>query len=98
MVQEVMAAISTSPEPISMPSFVLKRLARSSGFLLKPFSATGREKSSVNLLLRLPSSMRSCGRFGPATEGLIVPRSSSHTDEYSMSPFFGMPKRPCALK
>ena len=43
LVQEVIAAISTSPEPMSMPSKVLKRLPRSSGFLAKPFSATGLE-------------------------------------------------------
>ena len=79
LVHEVMAAMSTSPEPRSVPSEVFTRLARSSAFLEKPFSATGFEKSSVNFALRLPRSMRSCGRFGPATDGLMDDRSSSST-------------------
>jgi hypothetical protein len=41
LVQEVIAAINTSPEPMSIPSLVLKRLVRSSLFLEKPFSAGG---------------------------------------------------------
>ena len=43
LVHEVMAAIITSPDPMSRPSLVLKRLARSSGFLPKPLLATGAE-------------------------------------------------------
>jgi hypothetical protein len=43
LVQEVIAAISTSPEPMAMPSAVLKRLTRSPGLQAKPFSATGFE-------------------------------------------------------
>ena len=81
LVHEVMAAISTSPEPTSMPSLVVKRRARSSGFLVKPFSLAGLENSSVNLDLCAPSSMRSCGRFGPATEALMVERSSDSSCE-----------------
>ena len=49
LVHEVMAAMSTSPEPRSVPSEVFTRRARSSAFLENPFSATGLEKSSVNL-------------------------------------------------
>ena len=79
LVQEVIAAISTSPEPMSMPSLVLKRLPRSSLFLEKPFSAPGLENSSVNCVFTLPISMRSCGRLGPASEGATVERSSSTT-------------------
>ena len=79
LVHEVIAAIITSPEPTSRPSRVLKRLPRSSGFLEKPFSAAGLAKSSVNFAFTLPISMRSCGRFGPASEGVTVPRSSSIT-------------------
>ena len=41
--------------------------------------AAGFAKSSANFALRLESSMRSCGRFGPATDGLIVARSSLTT-------------------
>ncbi len=77
LVHEVIAAISMSPEPMSRPSLALKRLARSSGFLEKPLAATGWEKSSVNFAFSPPSSMRSCGRLGPATEGATLPRSSS---------------------
>ena len=69
MVHEVMAAISTSPFLSSMPSKVLYVLRRSSGFLPNPFSFTGAEKSVVKLLFTLSRSMRSWGRFGPASDG-----------------------------
>jgi len=79
LVHEVIAAIITSPAPISMPSRVLTRFFRSSGFFEKPFSAADFEKSSVNFAFTLPSSMRSCGRLGPAREGVTPARSSSTT-------------------
>jgi hypothetical protein len=41
LVQEVIAAIRTSPFLILMPSEVVNSFSRSSAFLLKPFSATG---------------------------------------------------------
>ncbi len=79
LVHEVIAAMMTSPEPMSMPSRVLKRRFRSSLFLAKPFSATGLENSSPNLDFTAPISMRSCGRLGPASEGATVDRFSSST-------------------
>ena len=47
--------------------------------LAKPFSATGFENNAVTCALTLPISMRSCGRFGPASDGVTVDRSSSTT-------------------
>ncbi|MNQ98897.1 hypothetical protein D3C85_1146120 [compost metagenome] len=75
-VQEVMAAISTSPLFTFTPSALVYSRFRSSGSLLKPFSATGLENSEAKVLLTLPISMRSCGRLGPASDGATVPRSS----------------------
>lgn len=69
LVQDVMAAMSTSPSTISMPSLVLKLCCRRPAGWLKPLSATGLANSDSNWLLTPPSSMRSCGRFGPASEG-----------------------------
>jgi len=60
LVQEVIAAIITSPAPISMPSRVLMRFFRSSGFFEKPFSAADFEKRSV--ISPLPCRSRSCLR------------------------------------
>ena len=76
LVQEVIAAMSTSPWPRLAPFAAVTRLPSSAAGLAKPFSAMGLLKSSANFALRLASSMRSCGRFGPATEGLIDARSS----------------------
>jgi hypothetical protein len=81
LVQDVIAAISTSPEPSSTPSLVFTRFGRSAAALAKPLLATGAEYSSANLLFSLPSSMRSCGRFGPAREVRTVSRSSSSDSE-----------------
>ncbi len=78
-VHEVIAAISTSPLPRSKPSAVFTRVARSAGFLANPFSAAGLLKSDVKVDFSAGISMRSCGRFGPASEGLIVERSSEST-------------------
>src|SRR5437763_13981812 len=77
LVQEVIAAINTSPEPISIPSRVLKRAVRSFACLANPLSAAGLENNSVKFALTLPTSIRSCGRLGPASDGVIVDRSSS---------------------
>ena len=43
-------------------------------------SAAGLENSVANWFFTLPSSMRSCGRFGPESEGATVPRSSLTTE------------------
>ena len=80
LVHEVMAAISTSPLWI-FTSPACTSVFRSSGFLLKPFSFTGAEKSVSKVRFMPVSSMRSCGRFGPASDGTMVSRSSSTTCE-----------------
>ena len=64
--------------------------ANSPAGFAKPFSATGLAKSSVNLRLSEGSSTRSCGRFGPATLGVMRARSSSSTLLKSHCPCFGM--------
>ncbi|OPX59816.1 MAG: hypothetical protein A4E29_01213 [Methanomassiliicoccales archaeon PtaB.Bin134] len=69
LVQEVMEAMSTSPSLISSP------------FLGPPCFAI----ISRKLSLTLESSMRSWGRFGPASDLSIVERSSSRRSLYSGS-------------
>jgi hypothetical protein len=81
LVQLVMAAMSTEPWPIFEPPTSALTAAKSSAFLPKPFSVTGLLNEPVKLDLRCCSSMRSCGRFGPATLGTTVERSSSTTWE-----------------
>ena len=76
LVQEVMAAISTSPFLMLKSSPALKLCASLAGGWLKPFSATGLLNSSPNFFDRCVISMRSCGRFGPARLGTTVARSS----------------------
>ena len=61
------------------PSEVVYAACKSSGFLLNPFSETGLENNSAKLDFTWPISMRSCGRFGPASEGATVPKSSVTT-------------------
>ena len=52
--------------------------------------------SSENLRLDAESSIRSCGRFGPAIEGTTVDRSSSRYSLYRGS-IAGSCHRPWAL-
>ena len=52
----------------------------------------------VNCDFMLPSSMRSCGRFGPGRGGFDRGRGRAPAWWSSCSPFIGMPNRPCALK
>ena len=70
-VQLVMAAIRTEPVPI-LAFFlevvsILTDLAESCRVLPNPFSVTGRCKALKNSRFRFGSSIRSCGRLGPAT-------------------------------
>ena len=53
------------------------RLPRSAGALAKPFSATGLENRLVKVLFTFSRPMRSCGRLGPAKDGITVDKSSS---------------------
>ena len=78
LVQEVMAAISTSPWPRSTPSrAVAKRSSSWPGSRPKPFSDTGAENRRSNAWRMAGRAMRSCGRLGPASEGWMVARSST---------------------
>ncbi len=79
LVQLVIAAISTSPLRMSMPSAVLYTWPSFSAGWLKPLSATGWLNSSPNFEARCVISMRSCGRLGPARLGATVDRSSRTT-------------------
>ncbi len=75
-VHDVIAAIRMSPL-LTLTWFVVTNcLSRSAAFLPKPLSLTAFENSSVKFDFTLPISMRSCGRFGPASDGATVPRSS----------------------
>jgi hypothetical protein len=72
---------------------------------LNPFSLGDLLYSDANCDFTLPSSMRSCGRFGPARLGATVPRSSDTTFVYWMSASCldapaapGTPYMPCARK
>lgn len=84
-VQLVMAAMST--EPVPTVAFFFEVISTFTDFekslrvLPKPFSVTGRWNELKNSRRRFGSSMRSCGRFGPATLGFTVFRSSSMTCE-----------------
>ena len=77
--QDVIAAISTSPFFTLTPSAFWYTASRSSARLLKPFCEVGFENRSAKVFFTLPISMRSCGRFGPASEGATEPRSSATT-------------------
>ena len=57
-------------------SGVTMRLSSSAAGLANPFSLFGLLKSSVKSLFIDPSSIRSCGRFGPASDVLTEVRSS----------------------
>ena len=85
-VQLVMAAIKTEPWlmealPPPLTGTSIRILPRSSAFMPKPLSVTGLENAAVNSFFSFGNSMRSCGRFGPATLGKTVPRSSSNSCE-----------------
>ena len=93
MVEEGLAA-SRSACGWSPPSFSKRPTWRSR-------SASRRDTSGPTLSLKFcfmsPSSTRSCGRRGPASEGCTVPMSSSSTDEYCGSGAPGSCHMPCAF-
>ena len=78
LVQEVMAAITTEPcwseRPVAPTG---AEAARSAAALPKPFLSLGAVKSALKVSLIFGRSMRSCGRFGPETQGTTVPMSRS---------------------
>ena len=81
LVHEVMAAISTSPEPTSTPGPAGTRFASVAGGRPKPLALTGALYDARKRLARSGRAMRSCGRLGPATEGTMPARSSLMTCE-----------------
>ena len=112
LVQLVMAAMTSVPsvisaEPVSSSTSTVRRspfaeaavppapeppLACGSGM---PGRSPGR---SCRKLERRPvRAMRSCGRFGPATDGSTVERSISSRAVYSGSGVSSVRKRPCSF-
>ena len=77
-VQEVIAAITTeawlSERPVAPTG---AEAARSAAALPKPFLSFGAVKSVLKDSLIFGRSMRSCGRFGPETQGTTVLMSRS---------------------
>src|SRR6218665_1788640 len=111
LVQLVMAAISTSPLPTVMPRSPLPALlpcapsrrsatrwCSSPAGRLKPLCASGWLNSRANWRLTWPSSMRSCGRLGPARLGATLPRAGWTTREWARSAGHGAPKQPLGLE
>ena len=79
LVHDVMAAISTSPWRMDRPEGVVTATPSRSAGWLKPLSAGDWLNKSAKRPFTWPSSMRSCGRFGPARLGATLPRSSVTT-------------------
>ena len=112
LVQLVMAAMTRVPSvisavPVSSSTSTLRRspfaeavaplapeppLARGSGM---PGRSPGRSRRKLER--RPVSAMRSCGRFGPATEGSTVERSISRRAVYSGSGVSSVRKSPCSF-
>src|SRR5579863_1937800 len=91
-VQEVMAAITTSPWPmvVLLPSSIARLLAVSSFFQVLI-------RCSAKLAAMPDSGTRSCGRIGPAIEGSTVLMSSDNVSVKTGSGDFALRQRPCAL-
>ena len=97
LVHVVIAAMRTSPDPCRCRPWS-SRVGRgprpSSRNRFRPRA----RRRSVNLAFRLPRSMRSCGRFGPATQGFI--ECEVQLDDagvVDVARLWACPKRPCAL-
>jgi len=72
-VQLVIAAIRTLPSRMSPVA------EAAPGALPKPPSAAGFAREATNSCLSLGSSIRSCGRLGPALPGSTVPSGANHS-------------------
>ncbi len=81
-VQDVIAAITTSPSPRSKVCPSLITVAVTPG--IDPSGRRPPSRSRCHWTFIASSSMRSCGRVGPASDGTMVPRSSSRLELYSM--------------
>jgi len=70
LVQEVIAAISTSPLRTSVPSKALWTFARSSGFFAKPFSATSTCDTTIcgHGILNAQAAVAAAQALGPASQ------------------------------
>src|SRR5437868_2071237 len=92
LVQEVIAAITTSPwrRLKSRPSTAY-RLSASSGFLYSPDSAVAKPAATAG------SATRPSGRFGPAIDGTTSARSSVSVSVNTGSGDLALRNRPCAL-
>ena len=101
-VQLVIAAMSTEPSVMVSLTSALLFTTTSAGLkdsaLPKPPAFTSAPRRSRNFVFKAGTSMRSCGRFGPDTQGTTPLRSISISVVNSMLPFsVGMPHMPCAL-
>ncbi len=100
LVQEVMAAMTTSPCLSWKRSSWCSTSARepsSSGFSAKPWGPTGAVSMAFHLGWSSVSSMRSWGRLGPARLGRTVRMSSSRVSVNSGSGVSSVRKSPCSL-
>ena len=89
--QEVMAAITTSPWPMSKASPATATRAASA---VLPKSPT---RASSNLAAASDSSTRSCGRLGPARDGRTPETSNSRLSVNTGSGVESSYHRPCSL-
>ncbi len=82
LVQDVMAAITTAPSVSSTvsPRTVVVALPGVAALVFAARTSAIGFSASAKLAATDPSSTRSCGRLGPASEGLTVPMSSSTTE------------------
>src|SRR3954451_19061336 len=92
LVQEVIAAITTSPWPMPnlLPS-TAKRFPGSSAFLYSLASASEKPSATDG------SAIRPSGRFGPAIEGTTSPRSSVSVSVNTGSGDLAVRNSPCAF-
>src|SRR3569832_65019 len=97
-VQDVMAASVTAPWP-SLKSLTATSVPAGAGVL--PFLSFSARKPGRSLashcFFTLPSSMRSCGRLGPAKEGTTFARSNDRVSANDGS-IFSSRNKPCVLQ
>src|SRR6266566_7443731 len=87
------AADGLLPDPAATGSDAGKVLPRP---LSRPGAETYAPSASRNAVLASVSATRSCGRFGPATDGTIVDRSRDSSSEYRACCPLSC-HRPCSL-
>jgi hypothetical protein len=96
LVQEVIAAITTSPWPRSQATWSLAALTGT-----RAVSCPALPKSPASALMKAGaaslSSTRSCGRLGPAMEGRTLSRSSDRVSVNRGSGVFSSIQSPCSL-